>query len=139
MLASLSGAKSKGNDTGVKAEIGTIATQAVLYYGLGNTYGVTNYGGASGAYCGQRPDNGNTVYYAETFTGRLWSLPLAKPGKAAKVEGFTPANFVGAYPDYASASAAVATPEAGAFFEAMARLSTGGVRVLFSDVVIPQH
>jgi len=43
------------------------------------------------------------------------------------------------YPDYAAASAAVATPEAGAFFEAMARLSTGGVRVLFSDVEIPQR
>jgi uncharacterized protein (TIGR02118 family) len=43
------------------------------------------------------------------------------------------------YPDYAAASAAVATPEAGAFFEAMARLSTGGVRVLFSDIEIPQR
>ena len=42
------------------------------------------------------------------------------------------------YPDYAAASAAVATPEAGAFFEAMGRLSTGGVHVLFSDVEIPQ-
>ncbi len=43
------------------------------------------------------------------------------------------------YPDYAAASAAVTTPEAGAFFQAMARLSTGGVRVLFSDVEIPQR
>jgi uncharacterized protein (TIGR02118 family) len=43
------------------------------------------------------------------------------------------------YPDYDAASAAVATPEAGAFFEAMARLSTGGVRVLFSDIEIPQR
>ncbi|AKK25753.1 EthD family reductase [Mycobacterium sp. EPa45] len=43
------------------------------------------------------------------------------------------------YPDYAAASAAVTTPEAGAFFEAMARLSTGGVRVLFSDIQIPSH
>jgi uncharacterized protein (TIGR02118 family) len=42
------------------------------------------------------------------------------------------------YPDYDAASAAVTTPEAGAFFEAMARLSTGGVRVLFSDIEIPQ-
>lgn len=42
------------------------------------------------------------------------------------------------FPDYASASAAVTTPEAGAFFEAMARLSTGGVRVLFSDIEVPQ-
>ena len=43
------------------------------------------------------------------------------------------------YPDYASASEAVTTPEAGAFFEAMGRLSTGGVRVLFSDIEIPQR
>jgi uncharacterized protein (TIGR02118 family) len=43
------------------------------------------------------------------------------------------------YPDYAGASAAVTTPEAGAFFEAMARLSTGGVRVLFSDIEVPQR
>ena len=43
------------------------------------------------------------------------------------------------YPDYATASAAVTTPEAGAFFEAMARLSTGGVRVLFSDIEVPQR
>ena len=39
-----------------------------------------------------------TVYYAETFTGRLWSLPLTKPGKPAKVEGFTPGVFVGNFP-----------------------------------------
>lgn len=43
------------------------------------------------------------------------------------------------YPDYAAASAAVATPEAGRFFEAMGRLSTGGVRVLFSDIEVPQR
>jgi uncharacterized protein (TIGR02118 family) len=43
------------------------------------------------------------------------------------------------YPSYESASAAVATPEAGTFFEAMARLSTGGVRVLFSDIQISSH
>ena len=43
------------------------------------------------------------------------------------------------YPDYDAASVAVTTPEAGAFFQAMAKLSTGGVRVLFSDVEIPSH
>ncbi|HVW71867.1 MAG TPA: type II secretion system protein [Candidatus Paceibacterota bacterium] len=42
VLSSLSGAKSRGNDTGVRAEIGTIATQAVLYYGLANTYGTSD-------------------------------------------------------------------------------------------------
>jgi uncharacterized protein (TIGR02118 family) len=43
------------------------------------------------------------------------------------------------YPDYTTASAAVATPEASTFFQAMARLSTGGVRVLFSNIEIPQR
>jgi hypothetical protein len=42
------------------------------------------------------------------------------------------------YPDYDAASLAVTTPEAGAFFQGMAQLSTGGVRVLFSDVEIPR-
>jgi uncharacterized protein (TIGR02118 family) len=42
------------------------------------------------------------------------------------------------YPDYAAACEAVATPEAGAFFEALGRLSTGGVRVLMSEVEVPQ-
>ncbi|HTQ13631.1 MAG TPA: SMP-30/gluconolactonase/LRE family protein [Rhizomicrobium sp.] len=44
---------------------------------------------------------GETVYYAETFTGRLWALPLEKPGKPARVAGFTPGVFVGAFPGIA--------------------------------------
>ena len=40
------------------------------------------------------------------------------------------------YPSYDAVSVAVATPEAGEFFEAMARLSTGGVRVLVSDIEV---
>ena len=49
---------------------------------------------------GLSPD-GMTVYYAETMPGRLWSLPLTKPGKPGKVEGFTPGVFVGAFPGLA--------------------------------------
>jgi hypothetical protein len=41
------------------------------------------------------------------------------------------------YPDYDAASLAVTTSEAGTFFEAMARLSTGGVRVLMSEIEVP--
>jgi uncharacterized protein (TIGR02118 family) len=41
------------------------------------------------------------------------------------------------FPDYDTASAAVTTPEAGAFFEALGRLATGGVRILFSDIEVP--
>jgi len=66
VLASLSGAKNKGNDTGVKAEIGTIATQAVLYYGLANSYGATNYGSGQ-ATCDQN-SNGKTVFFDKSTT-----------------------------------------------------------------------
>lgn len=45
--------------------------------------------------------SGDAVYYAETFTGRLYKLPLKKPGKPGKVEGFTPGQFVGAFPGLA--------------------------------------
>ncbi|MBI3678402.1 MAG: SMP-30/gluconolactonase/LRE family protein [Proteobacteria bacterium] len=49
---------------------------------------------------GLSPD-GKTVYYAETFTGRLYGLPLLKPGKPGKVEGFTPGAFVNNFPGLA--------------------------------------
>ena len=49
---------------------------------------------------GLSPDN-RTVHYAETFPGRLWSLPLTAPGVGVLVGGFTPANFEGAYPGLA--------------------------------------
>ena len=49
---------------------------------------------------GLSPD-GMHVYYAETMPGRLWDLPLTAPGVAAVPGGFTPANFVGAYPGLA--------------------------------------
>jgi gluconolactonase len=49
---------------------------------------------------GLSPD-GKHVYYAETMPGRLWDLPLTAPGEASIVGGFTPANFVGAYPGLA--------------------------------------
>ncbi len=41
------------------------------------------------------------------------------------------------YPNYDAACLAVTTPEAGTFFTAMAELSTGGARVLMSDVEGP--
>ncbi|MDG5483618.1 EthD family reductase [Mycolicibacterium gadium] len=41
------------------------------------------------------------------------------------------------FPDYDSACVAVATPEAQAFFEAVNRLATGGVRLLMSDIEVP--
>ena len=51
----------------------------------------------------------------------------------------TPAHrTIGRYcSDYDAASVAATTPEAGKFFDAMARVSTGGVRVLFSEIEVP--
>jgi uncharacterized protein (TIGR02118 family) len=42
------------------------------------------------------------------------------------------------FADYDAASAAVTTPEFGAFFQALSQVSTGGFRALFSDVEVPQ-
>jgi len=44
VLASLPSARNQGNDTAVKADLATAQSQAVLYYGIGNTYGSTNLG-----------------------------------------------------------------------------------------------
>src|ERR1700742_4630901 len=49
---------------------------------------------------GMSPDY-KTVHYAETFPARLWSLSLTAPGVAVPPNGFTPANFEGAYPGLA--------------------------------------
>jgi type II secretory pathway pseudopilin PulG len=49
VLASLGGARGKGNDAGVKADLGTVEVQGTLYYSIGNTYGPTNTG--TGASC----------------------------------------------------------------------------------------
>jgi gluconolactonase len=49
---------------------------------------------------GLSPDQ-NTVYFAETFTARLWSLPLAGPGQRSNIKGATPAVFLSAYPGFA--------------------------------------
>ncbi len=43
------------------------------------------------------------------------------------------------YPDYDAACVAVTTPEAGEFFGALGQIATGGVRILMSDVEVPQH
>lgn len=65
--------------------------------------------------------------YIRFETSKVWPKEDGSPTPAHRMIDLY-------YPDYASASVAVTTPEAGAFFEAMGRLSTGGVRVLFSDI-----
>lgn len=49
---------------------------------------------------GLSPDQ-RTVYYAETYPGRLWSLPLTGPGERGSIEGLAPGKFVNAYPGLA--------------------------------------
>ena len=44
LFASLSSSHGKGNETAIKSELAVIQTQAVRYYGIGNTYGVPNSG-----------------------------------------------------------------------------------------------
>ena len=96
--------------------------------GEGRTHGALYYAAANGSKItrvlrelitpngvGLSPD-GRTVYYAETFPGRLWSLPLTGPGKAGKVEGFAPGAFVNAYPGLA-------------YFDSLGVLADGGVCV----------
>ncbi len=67
--------------------------------------------------------------YVRMETSRVWPKEDGSPTPAYRMIDLY-------YTDYDAASAAVTTPEAGAFFEAMGRLSTGGVRVLFSDIEI---
>ena len=43
------------------------------------------------------------------------------------------------FADYDAASVAVTTPEFGAFAQSLFALATGGVRILFSDIEVPQH
>jgi len=49
---------------------------------------------------GLSPD-GRTVYFADTLSARLWSMPIAKPGKPGKVEGLLPTNYVAGFPGHA--------------------------------------
>jgi gluconolactonase len=78
---------------------------------------------------GLSPD-GLTVYYAETFTGRLWSLPLEKPGKPKKVEGFTPGVFVGAYPGIAYFDSLGVQADGGV---CIATILAGGISTFWPD------
>lgn len=90
------------------------------------------------------PDAFETAYDAEQLeaarkipghlrfeTSKVWPKEDGSPTPAYRMIDLY-------YPDYDAACAAVTTPEAGAFFGAMAQLSTGGVRVLMSDVEVPQ-
>ena len=69
--------------------------------------------------------------YLRFEASKVWPKEVGSPTPAYRMIDLY-------YPDYAAVSKAVTTPEAGEFFAAMARLATGGVRVLVSDVEAPQ-
>jgi uncharacterized protein (TIGR02118 family) len=69
--------------------------------------------------------------YTRFETSKVWPKEDGSPTPAHRMIDWY-------FPDYDAASAAVTTPEFGAFFQAMAALSTGGVRVLFSDIEVTE-
>jgi uncharacterized protein (TIGR02118 family) len=90
------------------------------------------------------PDDFETVYLGEQVdaarkipgqtyleTSKVWPKEDGSPTPAYRMVDLY-------FPDYDSASAAVTTPEAGKFFEILGRLATGGVRILFSDIELPE-
>jgi gluconolactonase len=84
---------------------------------------------------GLSPD-GRTVYYAETFPGRLWSVPLNEPGKPGKVEGFTPGNFVNAYPGLAYFDSLGVQEDGGV---CVATLLSGGITTFWPGTTKVRH
>jgi uncharacterized protein (TIGR02118 family) len=76
--------------------------------------------------------------YAQDFVGRAKALPGAVSLETSKVWPKEDGTATPAYrtvdiyfPDYATASAAVTGPEAGALFGLVGELATGGFRALF--------
>jgi gluconolactonase len=77
-----------------------------------------------------------TVHYAETFPGRLWSLPLGAPGVAAMPPGFTPANFEGAFPGLAYFDSLGVQEDGGV---CVATILAGGISTFWPDSKTFEH
>ncbi|MFA5942209.1 MAG: type II secretion system protein [Candidatus Paceibacterota bacterium] len=71
VLASLNTARSKGNDAGVKANLSTVGTQAVLYFSDNNAYGAFDNGSGAGAACPLVADEGATVFHEPTIKNAI--------------------------------------------------------------------
>jgi len=79
--------------------------------------------------------------YAQGQVALAKALPGLIPFESSKVWPKEDGSATPAYrmldlyfPDYDTASAAVATEQAGALFPGIFSLATGGVRILFSDI-----
>jgi len=85
VLASLNSARQKGNDTAVRADLSTVATQAALFLSLStdNSYGAFNNGtGGSPAACPAAGASGTTVFH-NTTVGRALAAALVNSGGGA--------------------------------------------------------
>jgi uncharacterized protein (TIGR02118 family) len=60
-------------------------------------------------------------------TSKVWPKQDGTPAPAYRLVDLC-------FPDYATASAAVTTPEAGELFPAISALATGGVRIAFAEI-----
>ncbi len=67
VLASLNTARSKGNDAAIKADLGTVATQAAIFLSdNGNSYGTFDNGSGSPATCPTVGTAGTTLFHDST-------------------------------------------------------------------------
>jgi uncharacterized protein (TIGR02118 family) len=65
-------------------------------------------------------------------TSRVWPKEDGTPTPAYRLVDLS-------FADYDAASAAVATPEAAAFFPSVLGLATGGVRIVFADIELSEQ
>ena len=84
---------------------------------------------------GMSPDY-KTVHYAETFPARLWSLPLTAPGEGRPPQGFTPADFEGAYPGLAYFDSLGVQADGGV---CVATILAGGISTFWPDTKKFEH
>ena len=79
VLASLNTARSKGNDAGVKANLATVGTQAVLYFSDNNSYGTFDNG--TPGIAGTCPTSGaGSVFHDSTVVNAV-AAALADAGE----------------------------------------------------------
>lgn len=85
------------------------------------------------AYEAQQLDVARTVPgYVKFEASKVWPKEDGSPTPAYRMIDWY-------FTDYDAASAAVTTPEFGAFFQGLGQIATGGVRILFSDIEVPQQ
>jgi prepilin-type N-terminal cleavage/methylation domain-containing protein len=78
VLASLNSARTKGNDAALKANLGTVATQAALYLTENNSYGTFDDGAGAPDAC---PTSGTgTVFHNQTIMNAIAQAVINSSG-----------------------------------------------------------